>query len=157
MTPKQRYSLILTVIIIGAGSAASLLVWVFGWPLIIIRDNQYRKLIEDYHQASRIDKKGVAARFGNDFQIKTPGSHGAALIQVPASIGVVSIKYDDENSSRSLYRYAEYSSPIEIKTNGTTVYIYWVEPLFGDNYWILAYDLANRREIIRRKVDPEDL
>jgi hypothetical protein len=38
-----------------------------------------------------------------------------------------------------------------------TIYVYWVETLLRTDHWLLAYDLVDRREIVRRKIDPEDL
>jgi hypothetical protein len=158
MTTNQRYSLILPLIVISAGAVISLRVAVTGWPMNIIRDHQYRKLIEDYHQARRLYKKdGGVETGGQDFQIQTPESQTTVLIRVPPTIGVVNIKYEDEGSSRALYRSAEYTQPIELKMNGPVLYVHWLEPLFGANHWILAYDLAGRREIRKRRVDPSDL
>jgi hypothetical protein len=159
MNSKQRYSLIIfPIIFISAAAAGGLWVAVSGWPPIIIRDRQYNELIEGFHRADRRDKIGSGSETaGWVFQIQVPGRQTTALVRVPSSIGVVTIKYDDDASSRALYRSAEYTSPVEIKTKESILYVHWVEPLFGYNHWILAYDIAARREIGKRRIDPNDL
>jgi hypothetical protein len=159
MSSTQRYSLIIfLIILISAAVAGGLWVAVSGWPPIIIRDRQYNGLIEGFHRADRRDKTGSGSgTAGWEFQMQGPGRQATALVRVPPSIGVVTIKYDDEDSSRALYRYAEYTSPVEIKTKETILYVHWVEPLFGYNHWVLAYDIAARREIGKRRIDPKDL
>jgi hypothetical protein len=156
---QQRYSLIISLIIIAAAAAAGgLWVAISGWPPIIIRDRLYNELIEGFHRADRRDKTGGNSKTaGWEFQIQVPGGQTTALVRVPSPIGVVTIKYDDESSSRVLYRSAEYTSPVEIKTEVNVLYVHWVEPLFIQNHWILAYDLAARSEIGKRRLDPSDL
>ena len=78
-------------------------------------------------------------------------------MKAPAQPGVVRVQYGDENSDRLLYKYVDYSHPKEIKTSGNILYVYWVEMFFYDDHWLLAYDMAKRREIARRLIDPGDL
>jgi hypothetical protein len=157
MNSKQRFLLII-ILVISPAAAGGLWVAISGWPPIIIRDRRYNELIEGFHRADRRHKTGGDSETaGQGFQMQVPGRQTTALVRVPSSVGVVTIKYDDEDSSRALYRSAEYTSPIEIKTKGTVLYVHWVEPLFGYNHWVLAYDLAARREIGKRRMDPNDL
>jgi hypothetical protein len=158
MNRKLLYSLIISLIIIFAATAGRLWIAISGWPPIIIRDRQYNELIEGFHRADQRYRTGdVNKTTGWRFQIQVPERQTTALVRVPPSIGVVTIKYDDEDSSRALYRSAEYTSPVEIRTNGNVLYVHWVEPLFGQNHWVLAYDMAARSEIGKRWVDPNDL
>jgi hypothetical protein len=158
MNRKLLYSLIISVIIIGAATAGGLWIAISGWPPIIIRDSLHKDLIEGFHRADQVYKTGNGSKTaGSELQIQVPGKQTTALVQVPRSIGVVAIKYDDEDSSRDLYRSAEYTIPVEIRTNGNVLYVHWAEPLFGQNHWVLAYDMAARGEIGKRRVDPNDL
>ncbi len=86
-----------------------------------------------------------------------PNGEASAWVQAPAHMGVVEVKYNDEYENRLLYKYVDYSSPLEIRKRENIVYVYWAETLLQTNHWILAYDLADRREIVRRKIDPSDL
>jgi hypothetical protein len=158
MNSKQRYLLIIFSIVISAVAAGGLWVAISGWPPTIIRDRQYNELIDGFHLADRKYKTGGGGETADwGFQIQVPGRQTIALVRVPSSIGVVTIKYDDEDSSRPLYRSAEYTSPVEIRAKGNVLYVHWVEPLFGYNHWVLAYDLADRSEIGKRRIDPNDL
>jgi hypothetical protein len=160
MKLRQRNLLIISliIIIIFGGTAGVLWIAVSGWPPIIIRDHTYKELIWNFRRADRKDKRVSAnENAGWVFQIQVPEKQTTALVRVPSPIGVVTISYDDEDTSRALYRSAEYTSPVEIKTHGNVLYVHWVEPLFGFNHWVLAYDLADRNEVVKRRIDPKDL
>jgi hypothetical protein len=159
MKLRQRNLLIISlIIVIFGGTAGGLWIAVSGWPPIIIRDHTYKELIWNFRQADRKNKTvSENENAGWVFQIQVPEKQTTALVRVPSPIGVVAIRYDNEGTSRTLYRSAEYTSPVEIKTHGNVLYVHWVEPLFGFNHWILASDLANRNEIVKRRIDPKDL
>ena len=158
MNNKQRYSLVVLLIItIIAATAGGLWLAVSGSPPIIIHDRQYYALIEGFQRADRRDKTGGGGEnAGWEFLLQVPDSQTTVRVRVPSSIGVVTIKYSDEGNDRALYRHVDYVSPIEIRTKGDVLYVHWVEPLFGNNHWILAYDLAARHEIAKRRMDPND-
>jgi hypothetical protein len=56
-----------------------------------------------------------------------------------------------------LHKYVDYVSTADMRTAGSVLYVHWVERLLRTDHWLLAYDLANRREIARLKIDPDDL
>jgi hypothetical protein len=115
-------------------------------------------LVGDFQRArseaeiQRGDKKD-----GWDFQIQIHGSNTTAQVRAPGSVGITTIKYSDEGANRDLYKYAEYTSPSEIRIAGNVLYVRWVNPLFGPRHWLLAYDIVGRREITRRRIDPDDI
>ena len=86
-----------------------------------------------------------------------PERRMTAQVRAVAHMGVARVKYGDEDDERTLYRYVDYSHPKEVRTKGNTLYVYWTENLFGTEHWILAYDLAERREVARRRIEPGDL
>lgn len=49
------------------------------------------------------------------------------------------------------------ATPVEIRAADNVLYVHWVEILIRIDHWLLAYDLASRREIVRRRIDPGDL
>jgi hypothetical protein len=153
MNAKPRYLLIVLFIFIVAGGAF----WVMVYAPII-RNQHYWKLIGDFQRAQskaemqRDDEKG-----GWDFQIQIPGGNATAQVQGAASVGITTIKYSDEGASRDLYEYADYTSPADIKMAGNVLYVHWVNPLFGPRHWLLAYDVVGRRELTRRRIDPDDI
>jgi hypothetical protein len=70
---------------------------------------------------------------------------------------VVKVQFADEPGPHDLYRYVAYSSPVALRTDGDVLCVYWSEALIHEDRWLLAYDLASRREIDRRRVDPRDI
>ena len=78
-------------------------------------------------------------------------------IQARDFMDVVKVQYGDEPEPHGLYRYVDYSSPTAHRTDGDILYVYWGEALIHNDSWLLAYDLASRRGIDRRRVDPHDI
>ena len=70
---------------------------------------------------------------------------------------VVRLQYPDEAQPRTLYEYEDYSNPIGIRLSGRKLFVYWSETLLHTDHWLLAYDVENRRETERRRVDPKDM
>jgi hypothetical protein len=157
MNPRQRYSLVISLAIIIFGISGGIWVAISGWPPVIIRDRQYYELIRNYHLADRKDATKHLSENGDwEFQLQVPESHTEVWVRVPSKVGVVTIKYNDEADSRPLYRKAEYTTPVEVRVKQNVLYVRWVEPLFGYNHWLLAYDLAARSEVVKRRFDPND-
>ena len=70
---------------------------------------------------------------------------------------VVTVHYQDEPAPRTLYDYENYSNPVAIRIAGNKLFVHWAESLVHIDYWLLAYDIENRREVERRRVDPRDM
>jgi hypothetical protein len=156
MMLKPRHILIAFLIFIASAGVAVL--WgIFYWPPII-RNHYYWELVGDFQRAqikSKIQNSDDKGRW--NFQIQIPGSKTTAQVTASSSGGITTIKYSDEGAARDLYEYTEYTSPTEIRIAGNVLYVLWVSPLFGPRHWLLVYDLAGRREIMRRRIDPNDL
>lgn len=139
------------------GITGGIWVAISGWPPVVVRDHQYYELIRNYHLADRKDAtKHLSENGDGEFQLQVPESHIEVGVQVPSKVGVVTIKYNDEGTSRALYRKTEYTTPVEVRVKQNVLYVHWVEPLFGNNHWLLAYDLAARSEVVKRRFDPND-
>lgn len=128
----------------------------YGWP--ILRNRPYRSLITDFQHAQLKDHRWRGnENDGWDFPVQLADVQTKIQIQAHPYMAVVRVKYEDEDNERPLYNYVDYSHPKEIRTAGQVLYVYWTESLFHTDHWLLAYDLAGRREVIRRRVDPDDL
>jgi hypothetical protein len=154
--------LILTGVIFNAAIAGVIWVAISGWPSIIIRNNEYRELISNFQQAQLRDRingnKDVDSDMaGWDFQVQVPEKQITAQVKAAGHLGVVWIQYKGENNPNHLYKYVDYSHVQEIKTAENILYVHWVEILFQADHWLIAYDLKNRRELVRRKIDLNDL
>jgi len=155
MSPKKRV-LAAAILISVAALAAGLWGTLSGWP--IIRDRHYRELIRDFQQAQRRENKWRADQnAGWDFDVQLTESRTNVRIRALPVGGVARVKYDDESNVRDLYKYVDYTNTNEIRTAEHLLYVRWSETLLHTDYWILIYDLAARREIARRRIDPRDL
>lgn len=91
-------------------------------------------------------------------EVRALASSGTTVrVQARDFMDVVKVRYGDEHGPHNLYRYVDYSSPVALRTDGDVLYVYWSEALIHVDTWLLAYDLASRREIDRRRVDPRDI
>jgi len=127
------------------------------WRLIV-RDSSYRALVRDFHQAfpfaQRVVEGGSA---GWDFEVPLPGTDVRARVRARSHMAVVTVKYSDESQDREMYQYQDYSNPVSLRTRGPILYVHWAETLFGTDHWVLAYDLAARRELSRERIVPGDI
>jgi hypothetical protein len=156
MKLKPRYLLSVFLIFIAAAIVVGGLGILYGWPFIL-RNHYYWELVGDFQRAqSKAEIQDGDEKGGWDFRIQIPGSATTAQVRAPSSVGIATIKYSDEGAARDLYEYADYTSPSEIRIAGNILYVRWVNPLFGPRHWLLAYDLVGRREITRRRIDPDD-
>ena len=123
----------------------------------VIRDGSYRELLREFKNASAVSQQSTSdGSTGWDFDV--PLSNGVrASVRAQAHMAVARVQYSDEPQERELYRYKDYSNPISLRTQGPVLYLYWAESLIGTDHWILAYDLAARRERSRARVVPDDL
>lgn len=149
--------LILTGVIFLLAISGFAWIVVSGWPPIIIRNSEYRKLISDFHQAQLREKSSRDSNISWDFHIQIPERQINVRIWAAYSGGVVWLKDMDGEPDRPLYEYVDYTHATEIRTAENILYVHWVETLFRTDHWLMAYDLSNRREIVRRKIDPADL
>ena len=157
MRPKLRYLLVVSLTLIVAAGAVGLWGIHYGWSPII-RNQSYWDLVGDFQRAQiRNEIRRGEEKAGWDFQVQMPDNGVSVLVNAPSHPGVVTVKFGDESDTRGLYEYVDYSSPAEIRTEGNVLYVHWVEILFRAKHWILAYDLAGRREITRRRIDPSDI
>jgi len=156
MKLKPRFLLSVFIIFIVAAVATGLW-WIVNGPTII-RTHYYWELVGDFQRAqSKAEMKEGDEKTGWDFQIQIPGSKATAQVQASSSMGIATIKYSDEGAWRKLYEYIDYTSPAGIRIGENVLYVHWTHTLFNTKHWMLAYDLVGRREITRRRIDPDDL
>jgi hypothetical protein len=128
---------------------------IVGLP--ILRPPGYRALIQEYTEAVPVNPTGASGE-PLQWDVDLPRSdRGKARIQAGGHMDVVRLQYPDEAAPRTLYEYEDYSNPQAIRVSGRKLFVYWSATLLHTNHWLLAYDVENRREIERRRVDPKDL
>ena len=157
MKRTKRYLIVICSLVLVVAGTGGIWVSISGWPPIIIRTRHYEETIDAFKRATVRDRiKSSTNNAGWDFLVESEGSNTIAQVRA-GTVGVVKIKYQDEDADRILYEYVDYCSPAEIRTSGKTLYVHWVETLIGTSHWILAYDISNRRELTKCRVDPADL
>ena len=157
MSHTKRNIIIVALVLLGV-IAGVIWIVISGWPPIIIRDRQYRELIADFQHAPPINRiRPGDSNAGWEFQVVVPESRTTAQVKAVAHMGNAVVKYGDESDERALYKYVDYSSPIEVRATDRVVYVHWAETLLRTDHYILAYDVARRCEIARRRIDPNDM
>lgn len=150
--------LIVVTLILLIAVTGGLWVVISGWPPIVLRDSRYRELIAAFQNAQRRDHLWRGdENAGWDFEVLLAEKQTSVQVKAFPHMAVVRIQYKDEGAERPLYKYVDYSNPKELRTEGNILYVSWTETMFGTKYWLLAYDLAGRREITRHRVDPVDI
>jgi len=151
-TPRSLILLVaLTVLTVVGG----LVVEIVGLP--IWRTLGYGAMIQEYSEAVPVLPTATPTDELN-WNVDLPVSRGAkARIQARGGMDVVRLHYLDEATPRTLYDYEDYSNPIAIRVSGRKLFVYWGETLIHTDHWLLTYDLENRQEIERRRVDPKDM
>ncbi len=156
MKLKPRY-LVSVFLIFIAAAVATALWWIVNGPPVI-RTHYYWELVGDFQRAqSKAEIKDGDEKDGWNFQIQIPGSNTTANVQASSNTGIATIKYSDESARRNLYEWTDYCSPAGIRIGENVLYVHWTHTLFNTKHWMLAYDLVGRREIARRRIDPDDL
>jgi hypothetical protein len=134
-------------------------VWVVAFVrLPIFETDAYRSFVRDFDRAAiregHLDSSQITEW---EFQVPLPAGAVVATVRARGFMDVVRVQYSDEPDERQIYRYRDYSSPLQIRTAGNLLYVYWAVTLFRVDYSLLIYDLANRREVARRRVKYEDM
>jgi hypothetical protein len=126
--------------------------------LPIMRTAGYYDLIRQYRGAVPVKPTESVGGKQCKWNFDLASSSGPKVrVEARDFMDIVRVQYVDEVTVRQLYDYEDYSSPIAIRTAGNTLFVHWGEALFHTDYWLLAYDTVNRREIARRRVDRNDL
>jgi hypothetical protein len=150
--------LILTGVLLMIALAITVSMEFFGWPLIIVRNQEYRDLIHNFQRAQRKERvKEADDSVHWQVQAQVPESRTSVQIKGTDVYGVARIRFQGEQEEHQLYEYVDYSYVGEVRVAQNTLFVYWYETLFHTDHWLMAYDLVARREIVRRKIDPEDL
>lgn len=158
MTNRTRLSIIVGCVLLIATASGGLWILFSGWPPIVLKNRSYQELLSAFQNATIRDRiKSSSELAGWDFWVQSGEPPTQANVLAYRRMSVVRIKYPDEDAERALYEYNDYSHPVEIRTTGSTLYVYWTETLLGTTHWILSYDVTKRREVIRRRIDYDDL
>jgi hypothetical protein len=117
----------------------------------------YRAMVSEYAQAIPA-QPATHQRHPLTWSFEHQVASGTTVrVQARGHMDVVKVHYPDEPAPRTLYEYEEFSNPVAIRIAGNKLFVHWAESLLHIDHWLLAYDIENRREVERRRVDPRDM
>lgn len=122
----------------------------------VSRDAAYFQLLGQFGKAQSRDAVAQAASTPS-WRFQVPLAGVTAKVEGRKGMDVIRVQYSDETQPRPLYEYVDYSNPIDVRIDRSTLYVYWSETLLGSSSYMLAYDLQNRQLLAKRRVDPKDV
>lgn len=119
MKLKPRYLLSIFLIFIAAAVVVGGLGILYGWPFIL-RNHHYWELVGDFQRAqSKAEIQNGDKKGGWDFQIQISGSNTTAQVRAPAFVGITTIEYSDEGSTRDYMSMLNTPAPRKSESRGT--------------------------------------
>jgi hypothetical protein len=143
------------IVFAGVAIVIGVLDTIVGPP--IARSTGYRAMVSEYARAIPAHPT-IHQRQPLKWSFEHRVAGGTTVrVHARSHMDVVKVHYPDEAAPRTLYDYEEYSNPVAIRIAGNKLFVHWAESLFHIDHWLLAYDIENRREVERRRVDPRDM
>jgi hypothetical protein len=122
------------------------------------RSDQYKAAIAEYKAAavlpSETDKKDGTAVWNQPLPADSPVK---ATVTGRAHMDIIMVKYPDAPEPRFVHPPEDYTTNMEVRVKGSTLYVYRVVILLWTEYRLAAYDLANRKLRVDLLVAPEDM
>jgi hypothetical protein len=67
------------------------------------------------------------------------------------------VQYSDESTPRTIYKYRDYTTVLDVRRSGNDVYILRGITLVLSERRLSHYDVSSRTVIADRRIDPKDL
>ena len=145
------------------GSACILITVAATWiyNTAIWRDAEYRRELDGYKGAMAVtrerDPNDVAPpslRWREDIALP---NRVMATITASEAFDVARLKYSDERNPRAIFKYADYTSVLDVRRKGNDLYVLRDIILLLSERRLSHYDLSRRMLIVDRRIDPDDL
>lgn len=122
------------------------------------RSDQYHAAIAEYKTAavlpSETDKENGDLLWNQPLPADSPVR---ATVTGRAHMDIIKVNYPDAPEPRFVHPPADYTTNMEVRVKGSTLYVYRVVILLWTEYRLAAYDLANRKLLVDLLVAPEDM
>lgn len=122
------------------------------------RSDQYRNAVAEYKTAvvvpSEMDKEG---RIRVWQQPLPPESSVKATISGRGHMDVIKVHFPDAPEPLLVHPPEDYTTNLEVRANGSTLYVYRAVSLLWTEYRLAVYDLADRKLLVDLLVAPEDM
>ena len=80
-----------------------------------------------------------------------------ATVTGRAHMDIIKVNYPDSPEPRIVHRSEDYTTNLEVRVKGSTLYVYRAVILLRTEYRLAVYDLANRKLPVDLLVAPEDM
>jgi hypothetical protein len=122
------------------------------------RSDQYHAAIAEYKTAavlpSETDKENGDLGWNQRLPADSPVR---ATVTGRAHMDIIKVNYPDAPEPRFVHPPEDYTTNMEVRVKGSTLYVYRVVILLWTEYRLAAYDLANRKLLVDLLVAPEDM
>lgn len=121
------------------------------------RSEQYRTLVAEYKTATALPS--VAEKGGNrSWNHPLPqDSPIKATVSGRAHMDIIQVRYPDDPEPRRVHSPEDYTTNLEVRVKGSTLYVYRAVILLWTEYRLAVYDLAARKLRVDLLVSPEDM
>jgi hypothetical protein len=161
MAIKRRSVILLaSVLLVGTGLCVLIVkrpLALCGWQ-IVWRDAGYWQLLNGFRAAQPIPEQQETSDHPKwQESIRLVDGRTTAVVSARSGMDVLAIKYSDEPNTRPLYKYLDYSAPLDVRLADGILYVHWTDGVISSTEWVLSFDLERRQEVSRRLVVPDDL
>jgi hypothetical protein len=122
------------------------------------RSDQYSAVIAEYKTAamlpSETDKENGNPVWNEPLPADSPVR---ATVTGRAHMDIIKVNYPDAPEPRIVHPPEDYTTNLEVRVKGSTLYVYRAVILLWTEYRLAVYDLANRKLVVDLLVAPEDM
>ena len=124
----------------------------------IRRSEEYRAAIAEYKIATVLPSQatdGGRVRVWN--QPLPADSPAKATVSGRGHMDIIRVTYPDAPEPELVHPPEDYTTNLEVRVKGSTLYVYRAVILLWTEYRLAVYDLANRKLLVDLLVAPEDM
>lgn len=121
------------------------------------RSAQYRTLVAEYKSATVLPS--VAEKDGSRSWNSPlpPESPVKATVSGRAHMDIIQVRYADEPEPRRVHDPEDYTTNVEVRVKGSTLFVYRAVILLWTEHRLAVYDLGTRKLTVDLLVSPEDM
>jgi hypothetical protein len=156
---QARRSLILLLLVVGAiGSAVTVLSCYAGsvrrpmW-----RSERERNAVAKYKLAMVVPREAGNDGQNREWKHTLPGSAFGAVVAGREHMDVITVHYPGAPEPLPVHPPEDYTNNLEIRVEGSTLYVYRAVTLVWTEYRLAIYDLSTRKLVMDVLVAPEDM
>lgn len=124
----------------------------------IRRNEQYRAAIAEYKTATVLPSQPTDGGRVSVWNQPLPAdSPIKATVSGRGHMDIIKVTYPDAPGPELVHPPEDYTTNLEVRVKGSTLYVYRAVILLWTEYRLAVYDLANRKLLVDLLVAPEDM